>query len=175
MVTAKSVAVNAVYGAAGSGSVAIADTEGGFFLSSDRGRNWKSVQLPASRTELYNVAVGQDGVLLAATSRGLYRSVDEAVTWQLQTGPLGTATVRTVLFHPSQMRAFAVLRNEIYQSQDDGITWTQMPNMGLEECRVETLAVSAEAPGELYAATRGRGVYVLSLPDLDAHAEVIKK
>ena len=171
LVTAKAVTVNALYTATGSGSMAIADTAGGFFLSVDRGRTWAGIQLPAEGIDLYHVAVSANGILLAATSRGLYRSDDAAASWHLQTGILGRETVRSVLFHPSQTRAFAVLRNAIYQSRDSGRTWTRLSNAGLEQCHVEALAIAPEAPGELYAATRGRGVFVLPVPDADGPPE----
>ncbi len=82
-------------------------TSHGAFASADAGVTWKACGEPAPSTTWYGVAFATDvanqGAALAATSIGLFRSIDGCRSWTRATELLAD-TVSIVLFHPSHAR-----------------------------------------------------------------------
>ena len=116
-----------------------------------------------------------EGSVLAATSRGLARSRDSGVTWQLEPGALAGSTVTALCKHPTRRGVFFAARfGEIFVTRDHARTWT--PLMAGDEGPDDLIAllvlpakVSPEevSPGNrdrLLALSRSRGVYTIALP-----------
>jgi photosystem II stability/assembly factor-like uncharacterized protein len=136
--------------------------------SQDSGRQWNPISSPASNGDLYDVAIGAKGVLLAATAKGAFRSADYGLSWSQITGGLAAGTVRTVAFDSTRLRAVAAQHGIVYQSNDAGVTWTPVDMSGLEGASIRSLIVPEAAPDQLFALTRGRGVFVSPLTQITA-------
>lgn len=74
----------------------------------------------------------QDGIVLAATAAGLYRSTDGGRQWTKGQSGLSDPRITTVLFAPavsaSAPLAFAATADgRLFQTQDGGATWLEIP------------------------------------------------
>jgi photosystem II stability/assembly factor-like uncharacterized protein len=137
-------------------------------VSSDLGKTWASVQSPAKTGEIYQLAIGANGILLAATSNGGFRSSDGGHTWQLASNGVTVGTVRAVAFDAAGATAFAIQHGVVYRSQDAGITWTAFDMTGIEGATIVSLVVPEAEPGKIFAATQARGVFVSPISGADA-------
>jgi photosystem II stability/assembly factor-like uncharacterized protein len=169
------VPVLAIY-APPSGSSRIAvRTAAGLFISSDNARTWQLAPLPDSSYYLYDLAlpVSHDVAILAATSRGLLRSVDEGAHWTLVAAGIPATTVDSVRFNPAQMwEAFLVQYGSLYRSADGGASWQPFPDdRGLSDAAIRTLWFAPDLPRRIFALTAARGALVFDLPQ----AEVAKQ
>jgi photosystem II stability/assembly factor-like uncharacterized protein len=121
-----------------------------------------------------------DGSVLAATSRGLARSRDSGMTWQLELGTLAGSTVTALCKHPTRREVFFAARfGEIFVTRDHARTW--IPLMAGDEGPDDLIALLVlpakmlpgpvlpedGSPGNrdrLLALSRSRGVYTIALP-----------
>jgi uncharacterized protein (TIGR03437 family) len=135
----------------------------GILKSTDAGKTWTNLVGPFLKDKISAIAIAPDSSsIVCASTLGLWRSTDGAVTWTyIPQTRVGTS----VVFDPTNaLSVYAALgdpngsiRNGVYHSTDGGATWTQFPagttagmlpaaNVG----RIEvTLAPSA--PSTLYA------------------------
>ena len=141
----------------------VVDSGDNLMLSSDRGKTWTSAPSPAKAGEVYQLAVGASGILLAATSNGGFRSTDGGLTWQVVSEGVSHGTVRAVAFDVAGTTAFAIQHGVVYRSQDAGVTWSALDMTGLEGATIVSLVVSEAEPGKIFAATQARGVFVSSI------------
>ncbi len=133
-------------------------------ISNDDGITWTRRHLPFF-CEVYDVAA-VDGLLLAGTSRGVFRSDDGAATWQASRSGLPPASITSVAIDPvSKTRAFAFEYGNIYESRDAGITWHRDPEAGLGGAFVRNFAIPSQGPHNLIAVTATRGIYVRPLDE----------
>jgi len=112
-------------------------SSGGLYTTNDGGQAW-IVRL--SNTEVYEIA--QDPAVFdiywAATSRGIYKSTDNGVSWNLQTAsglPSGSSIGRTELaIAPSDGNTvyalFSTGGNSIWRTEDGGASWSQRATGG---------------------------------------------
>ncbi|MEO8025769.1 MAG: IPT/TIG domain-containing protein [Bryobacteraceae bacterium] len=134
----------------------------GILKSSDGGQTWKNIVGPFNRLKIGALAIHPDdtNVILAGSSAGgVFRSDDAGETW---TNVLGTVQASSIVFHPQNHntvyaglgRAQVSTRNGIYRSDDGGLTWKLSGTSGLPSANIGriTLAVTAAAPNNLYAA-----------------------
>lgn len=69
----------------------------------------------------------QDGLILAATAAGLYRSVDGGAHWQRDQNGLLDPRITAVVFAPAQPIAFAATADgRLFQAQAGGATWQEI-------------------------------------------------
>jgi len=136
-------------------------------VSSDGGVTWAPRHTPFF-TEVYQIsAAGQ--VLLAGTSRGLFRSEDQGATWYSAKSGLPAASITAVAIDPVTGKlAFAYEYGNVYESRDAGKTWQAYDQDGLGGALVRSFAVTAQGPHNLLAVTATRGIF---LRDLDESAE----
>ncbi len=113
-----------------------------------------------------DVIATEDGDLLAATSRGLAKSRDAGLTWQLEPGMLDGTSVGALCKHPARAGVlFASTFGQIYRSNDGGGTWTPLRVGADGPDDVIALLVLPGGPDRLLALSRTRGVYAIDLPD----------
>lgn len=94
------------------------------------------------------------GLLLAGTSGGIFRSVDNGVNWLA--GSTGLTTLHTNVLAMSGLTLFAGTNGGgIFRSNDSGQSWSACNN-GLAHLDVRALAVNGT---ELFAGTFGSGVF----------------
>jgi photosystem II stability/assembly factor-like uncharacterized protein len=130
----------------------------GLFASSDFGERWTPLALPVEASDINEVALpieASDPVLIA-TRVGLYRSRD-ASNWALAPKGLPKSTVASVIYSPAQRAAFAIQYGSLYQSTDNGESWSPMPSLrsGL---RIRQLWVRDQSSPRLYGITSDLGI-----------------
>ncbi len=114
---------------------------------------------------IHDTVTTKDGDLLAATSRGLARSQDAGVTWQLVPGRLNGSTVNALYRHPTRSELlFASQYGEIFGSRDQGNTWIPLSASGEGPNDFMELLVLPGTPERLFALSRTGGVFAMMLP-----------
>ena len=164
------VPVVAVYAPASGASRLAARTNSGLFISGDAGRTWQLASLPDDSFYLYDLALpaGRDVAILAATSRGVLRSVDDGAHWTLVTEGVPAATVDSVRFNPEQkLEAFLVQYGAVYRTVDGGESWHLFSSDGIRDAAIRTLWFAPELPGRIFALTAARGALVFDLPQAE--------
>ncbi|HKD09632.1 MAG TPA: hypothetical protein VKB79_27245 [Bryobacteraceae bacterium] len=154
----------------GNSETAVAEFNDRLLISRDSGRHWSPITAPVSPSEIYDVAVGVKGVLLAGTARGAFRTADWGKSWTA-IRELSDGTIRAVAFDPSQSGAIAIRRGAAYWSQDMGSTWTPLDSTGLEGVAVRGVAIPSSFPGKAFVLTQFRGIFVSDLPGSGRPAE----
>lgn len=134
--------------------VLVLSLEGQVFRSTDAGRRWRPVPLPAEVTVL---AQDPKARVLYAAGSALSRSTDGGATWT-EIGEL-PAPLNDLLVDPRGGGALyaASLEAGVFRSTDQGRTWEPVLE-GLPFFDVGLLALDPRAPG-LFAAVGGAGVW----------------
>lgn len=130
-------------------------------VSQDEGVTWRGCATPASDITWYGMALdpASSTTALAATSRGLFRSIDGCRSWTAVAGGLEAATVGVVLFHPTRAKeAFLAQGGRVFRSTNSGESWEPLSDRG-PELWPSSLLVLASAPDRLFALVRGRGIF----------------
>jgi photosystem II stability/assembly factor-like uncharacterized protein len=141
---------------------ALALTAGRLLVSQDDGATWTPRHLPFF-SEVYGVAASGK-VILAGTSRGVFRSEDGAMTWQAADSGLPIASVTSVAMDRADPNlAFAFEFGSFYESRDGGKTWRRSEEEGLGGAFVRNLAITSLGPRHLLAVTATRGIFVREL------------
>ncbi len=142
-----------IYGLAGDGAVQFAATSRGLAISNDSGKTWQAV--PDSALSKGEVAcVAQSGNALFAGKGDVFRSMDNAATWQrvLSGGAIGgVACLKT----DKGIVVAGFNGGGVYRSADNGETW-QRHNSGITSSRVSCLAMTN---GRLFAGTANAGIH----------------
>jgi hypothetical protein len=114
---------------------------------------------------IHDAVITEGSDVLAATARGLARSHNHGVTWQLDAGTLDGSTVSALCRHPTRTGfLFASVFGKIFGSRDAGRSWTPL-NTGDEQASdLTALLVLPGVPDRLLALSRSRGVYSMALP-----------
>jgi photosystem II stability/assembly factor-like uncharacterized protein len=147
-------------------AVAVAASNHELALSRDRGERWSPISAPAQVAEIYDLDATPNGVLLAATSRGAYRSIDWGKSWRRIENGLTASTVQAISFDASCEYAVAAQNGIVYWSRDAGSTWTPLDATGLSGTSIRSLTLPESLPGKVFALTQFRGVLVSDLPGL---------
>jgi photosystem II stability/assembly factor-like uncharacterized protein len=155
--------VDGIFTGSASGQTAVATLGDRLLISQDQGRHWSPITGPVSPRDVYDVAIGSKGVLLAGTALGAFRSVDSGNSWA-PIHALSEATIRAVAFDAAGTGAIATRRGAAYWSPDTGATWTAMDSTGLEGVSVRAVVIPASFPGKAFVLTQFRGVFVSDLP-----------
>lgn len=80
----------------GGDSVVVAGTTiSGVFRSTDYGSTWRKTELDSVR--VVDLARSDNGLLLAGTDAGLFKSIDKGKSWTGVKGEVGVATVRSIV------------------------------------------------------------------------------
>jgi photosystem II stability/assembly factor-like uncharacterized protein len=122
----------------------------------------------ADETHVHALAVHPDdaAVVFAATSTGLYRSLDRGDRWTRLIEPADGEQMWSVLVHPANHRIILTgcAPLGLYRSDDGGGTWRRMPRPAIGErmvdcfpSRVMRLAIAPSRPDEIFAAMEVNG------------------
>jgi hypothetical protein len=150
-----------MYAGTGEGFGNLDAVQGGGIFRTQDGVHWSQLPSTAPLTTsnflaVNRLAMSSDGkVLLAATSKGIFRSVDEGATWSQQL----FADVAGADFHPSDpSRALAGGRDDghAYYSLNGGMTWKNATHSGFWGGRVE-LAYARKDPSIVFASVNTNG------------------
>jgi photosystem II stability/assembly factor-like uncharacterized protein len=161
------VPVLAIYTPPNGASRLAVQTRNDLLVSHDSGRTWQSAALPAGYY-VYDLALPaeQNVAILAATSRGLLRSTDEGVHWELVSEGVPASTVDSVRFNPDQrLEAFLVQYGNVYRTADGGESWQRFSNDGLRDSAVRMLWFAPDLPRRIFALSAARGALVFDLSE----------
>ncbi|HYA16371.1 MAG TPA: hypothetical protein VEF06_02840 [Bryobacteraceae bacterium] len=140
-------------------------------ISRDEGLSWKACGQTSTAALWYGLTFNyqNSSVALAATSEGLFRSVDSCATWEKITQDLHAETVASVLFHPTRTNlAFASQGGRIFRSDDGGFRWARLnEDDDRNSWWPSALLVLPGAPDRLFALFPRRGIFsdLISTPD----------
>ena len=142
------------------GNLYAQDGTGVTYRSTDGGYYWTLL----SSNQAGIAAVRHDGILLASSGHRVYRSVDDAVTWEAVWIP-DSVRARSVnrIYLDSHENVFASTDSGIYVSTDAGISW-QSISEGFADPTAIRLSAATDIcedtrTGIYYAASRGQGVF----------------
>jgi|GEM_PF-3683700 len=132
--------------------------------SVDGGVQWQILTLPFEAAEIHDLVIHPNAdILFAATSQGLYRSLDLGDTWTFLPFPFGSDDVRALAAETSPpYRTYAGLADgEVFVSLDPNDGWVSLgiPAPGFA---ISTLEIDPDDPDTLYAGTEGRSAFVLT-------------
>ncbi|MEK7649338.1 MAG: hypothetical protein AAB367_00015 [Patescibacteria group bacterium] len=141
------------------GVIWVLDSKGSLFQSDSRGRLWKELPRPSfdgvKVSKINNLIFHtMRQALLAATNYGLGESRDEGFSWAPFHMPIpaGAAPITAIAVHPHFAEVFwATASNQIYRTDDGGITWRQtaLP----EKKNITLFVLDSNQPKHLYAGT----------------------
>ena len=132
----------------------------GAFLSTDGGATWTAAALPAVNIAWVSPCPGG---MVATTEDGLYRSLDEGVSWQRLDGPEGF--LLSADFH-GDLGLVLGQDGRVWRTDDGGDTWRQLDD-GLSANPTSFLAqIAIGADGSTaWATVFEQGVYRIGLTD----------
>ena len=135
-------------------------------LSSD-GVGYETPKHSEDGYEIYGMVATDHNGFLAATSRGLMRSDEAERAWHPLPGVLDGSTVTAICKHPTRAGViFASKFGVIFVSKDEGHTWENLAGGDDGTEIITELLVVPQIPDRIYALTRNRGVYSISLAAL---------
>ncbi len=111
-------------------------TDHGLFVCQKDGPDWRELRRGLTDQAVTSV-IAREGVILAGTTRGIYRSDDLGRTWQAVNQGLDHLHVRWLAYHPD-ISDFEIAGSEpagVYISRDGALTWRACPEV--EEMRQE--------------------------------------
>jgi photosystem II stability/assembly factor-like uncharacterized protein len=136
-------------------------------LSSANGVTFATPTHSGENYEVYGVVGTEHNGFLAATSSGLMRSEGGESTWQPVPGILEGSTVSAICRHPTRPGTiFASKFGVIFISKDEGRSWTSLAEREDGTEVITELLIVPEIPDRIFALTRNRGVYAISLAAL---------
>jgi hypothetical protein len=158
-----------------SGEKAIAVvTSAGAFVGEDTELDWKKCGALPESPAWYGLAVdpAAENIALAATSRGLFRSMDRCASWIPVREGLDGGTVSHVLFHPSEPGVvFASQFGGLVRSTDSGVRWQPVDVGGRHRFWPSALLILSAAPERMFALLPRRGVLSFGIgPDVAGSA-----
>lgn len=139
-------------------------SEGGIFISTDRGDTWSPAPSDPAGVEVSTFAPGANGAVHAATFQsGLLTTRDHGQSWTPGIdGGLTQFVANFVALDPADPRTIYVASSNegVLKSTNGGFTWTRM-NTGLEgNLTALAIIVDPEDPDVIYLGTISDGVYV---------------
>ncbi len=145
------------------GGLSFAATSVGLYESRDEGRTWTAARAPLTGVRV-NALLAPSGsdVVLAASSHGLYRSMDGGASFVVGGHGLPDSDFTSLALTPDGRAAFVsdFTWGGLYRSEDLGLRWTRVEAFGLVTDRIWTMAVSPKGSGDLIVAPAIGGLHV---------------
>ena len=143
-------------------TVFVSTSSAGIFRSSNGGGTFARLNNGLTNLAVNDIAVSPkiwiDGIMLAATSSGLFRTTDTGLNWSAVGSDLGTGNVQSVAmstnFEKDHNAYAAVYGSGIYRSQDGGVTWVNTGVAGIGDLAIIGVRVSPAGPKDVFAWTR---------------------
>ena len=145
----------------------VGTSDGNVQLSQDAGATFTVVSSTLPNRAVTDIAPdaavpGRAVISHSGTGTGhVYATDDFGVTWANLTGSLPDIPFNAVVMVPGTSRIFAAADVGIYESTDNGASWSAA-NQGFPNARVLDLVYQA-ATGNLYASTYGRGLWATTI------------
>lgn len=128
-------------------------TFGGKIYSSSGSNGWTRINEGMNASYIWSLSVKSDGTIYAATERGLYKSTENAASWN--TTNLKDMDIRAVALDKNGILYAGIWGGGVLKSADGGSSWNQAGKLPANAA-VHSLAITAS--GEIYAGTFGYGL-----------------
>lgn len=153
----------------GSSSSKKATTSGpaGFFLSTDKGENWKSISLlptaqgvkSLSSVSIYGLVEDRNDpktLYWLSRDQGLIYSNDDGVSWNQSVAPLNTGFVYSIAIHPKDnCTIFATNGRQLFKTTDCIRSWNEVYREGVTSRSIRSLSINPFPPYEVYVLEDG--------------------
>jgi photosystem II stability/assembly factor-like uncharacterized protein len=141
-------------------SILVAGSGKGFFKSIDSGATWNSI----SSETVFACIIDQKNpnTIYVGVNKGILKSVDGGVNWRMVysifNNPGQASTISAIAIDPQDSKIVYVgMNNGVLKSVKDGKDWKRMPNKGLGDSDIKTIAVDPTGK-KIYVGT-SLGVY----------------
>jgi photosystem II stability/assembly factor-like uncharacterized protein len=122
----------------------------GVFKSTDGGLSWQQTSLNKRTVGMMVFHPTNPDIIVAATSGGIYKTIDGAQTWQRKTGTFNSGHYQDLKIHPQNgAYLYASYNGLYYRSIDGGDTWGEV-SVGLPRKGRTVIGVSAAYPDLVY-------------------------
>lgn len=157
----------------GAGCISLSGSKGGgtgpvgYFVSMDKGDNWKSGSLlptTAGVKNLTNVDVygliedpqDSNGLYWLTRGTGMYYSYDGGASWKLTASPLSSGFIYSLAIHPAdKCTIFATNGRQVFKSDDCNRSWVEMYREGDMAQQISFIAFNPFSPFEIYITKSG--------------------
>jgi len=147
------------------GKTSVAASGRGIEISHDEGRTWTRIGVfGPTRVNALGLVSGHSGLILAATTQGLYRSANHGATWSRGGRGLPDSDYTGLAITPGGASLFVsdFIWGGIYRSDDLGHSWRPVREDGLVTDQVWSLGIDPAAPHDLLAGSPVGGLHLLS-------------
>ena len=105
-------------------------TEEGLVVCEREGNNWRE-SIRGLKDHQITSLIAREGVILAGTTRGIYRSEDAGHTWHEMNKPLTVRHIRWLAYHPdiSDLEFAGTEPANIFVSHNGGESWRACPEV----------------------------------------------
>ncbi len=142
-------------------------TSDGLLISRDEGSHWTPATLDDGPTPIHRIVAvpGKGNIILVATGRGLYRSLDGGLSWMLAKGGMPKSDISDIRIDAHagvQIYATESFYGSAYRSTDLGATWqwiNPFPESGL---KYSSVLVDPGSPDRCYALFFREGLYTFN-------------
>ena len=139
-------------------------TANGISVTKDGSKSWNPMTALPGKPQVYGLVQFPNGRVLAATATGLKQSDDLGLSWEPAYGGLEKITVSAILRVPGQpSRVLAAYYGDIFDSRDQGHSWTRISGQQSAIQNIVELNVLADRPSRVYALTKHQGIFTLPL------------
>lgn len=151
-----------IYGLAVKDSFLFAATaSNGVFRSNDLGESWQSVSIGLPSGQYLSLMVGDSGII-CGTSKGVYLSTNNGLTWQARNAGMNNKYVWELALdstNSGERLLFAGASGPgggVFRSTNNGIAWTSVSH-GWVDSSIWALTVGYDST--IFAGTESKGVY----------------
>ncbi len=120
-------------------------SDDGIYISSDGGTTWFRSQIDEEKKgiSVYSIAIAPNDVIYAGTSEGIYKSLNNGISWEPSNKMLNAFNVRA-LFSKRNAEILTSIENYgIFKTTDNGVTWRKV-NTGLATRSIYTFISDRE-------------------------------
>ncbi|MBI3258967.1 MAG: hypothetical protein HYZ54_05790 [Ignavibacteriae bacterium] len=127
------------------------------YRSTDNGVSWQKSSLPSN--EYITSFVTKDSMMFAASSSGVFRSLNNGQTWSIQKTGLTDLNIKDLIILENGTLVAGTHNGGIFHSTDSALTWSAS-NEGLSSLSINSLATLNN--NLLIAGTDGGGIFISS-------------
>lgn len=147
-------------------SIYVSSITWGVLASANGGSTWTDANTGIGNVGINEMLMGGDGAIyIGANGAGIYKSIDQGVTWSVMDNGITSApgltgiTVYALAEDPATATTlFAGTVDGLFKTVDGGSNWTLLNN-GITDPYTMSVAIDPENTATVYAGTQSKGVF----------------